>query len=142
MTTVLADAKLGVMVSDSALSDGTRVWSAKKVWRSRGHLLGFAGSTHFFKPIVDWFRSGGAPEELPGMGDASVLVLGPNGLFLMDHNSRLPQHIESGREAIGSGAQPAMAVHEALGWADARRAVLITCKHDASSRGPVRVYSL
>ncbi|HOX89916.1 MAG TPA: hypothetical protein PLN55_09920 [Burkholderiaceae bacterium] len=142
MTTVLADARLGVMVSDSSASDGTRVWVARKVWRVRGHLLGFAGSMHHFKPIVDWFRFGSTPEEVPNMGDASVLILGPTGLYLMDHNSKLPQYVESGREAIGAGAQSAIAVHEALGWADPRRAVRIVCKHDATSRPPVRLYRL
>lgn len=142
MTTVLADAKLGVMVSDSSASDGSRIWITKKVWRVRGHLLGFAGSMHFFQPIIDWFKAGAAPDAVPNMGDASVLILGAKGLYLMDHNSKLPQYITSGREAIGAGAQAAIAVHEALGWKDARRAVTITCKHDALSRPPVRLYRL
>lgn len=142
MTTVLADAKLGVMVSDSSASDGSRAWSTRKVWRVKGHLLGFAGSVHFFQPVVDWFKTSGTPETLPKVGDASVLILGPRGLYLIDHNSKLPQFVQSGREAIGSGAQSAIAVHEALGWTNPRRAVWVTCKHDAASRPPVRLYRL
>lgn len=53
-----------------------------------------------------------------------------------------PIHVQSGREAIGSGAMAALAVHEALDFADPARAVRVVCRHDAGSRGPVRVYHL
>ena len=142
MTTVLADANLGVMAADSSASDGTRVWVMRKVWRVRGHLLGFAGSTHNFKPFIDWFKVGGDPGDVPKLGDASVLILGSGGLYLMDSNSKLPQHIAGGREAIGTGAMAAIAAHEAMRWENPRRAVQIACKHDAASRPPVRVYRL
>lgn len=142
MTTVLADAKLGVMVADSSASDGSRVWTTRKVWRARGHLLGFGGTVPLFQPLVDWFKAAGPPEEMPNVGDVSMLILGPSGLYLIDCNSPLPQHVASGREAIGTGAQSAIAVHEALGWSNPRRAVQIACKHDAGSRPPVRLYRL
>jgi hypothetical protein len=44
MTTILADLKLGVMVADSSISDGDRVWSGRKVFRFKGTLLGFSGN--------------------------------------------------------------------------------------------------
>lgn len=33
MTSILADARLGVMVSDSSISDGDRVWLGRKTYR-------------------------------------------------------------------------------------------------------------
>lgn len=141
MTTILADAKLGVMVSDSRISDGDRVWSGRKVWRHDGHLIGVAGVWSSCLAFVDWFKSGrpaGVPVNVKG---ASMIVLAPQGLILFD-DDMMPQVIESGREAIGSGAKAAMCAYEALGWTDPARAVRIVCRHDASSGGPVRTYRL
>lgn len=141
MTTILADVKLGLMVADSRLSDGDRLWTGRKVWRHDGHLLGVAGVWSSCLAFVDWFKSGrpaGVPVAVKG---ASMLVMAPQGLILFD-DDMMPQVIESGREAIGSGAKAAMCAHEALGWADPARAVRIVCRHDAQSSGPVRTYKL
>ncbi len=43
MTTIVADWRFGVMVSDSSISDGDRIWLGRKVFRIREELLGFCG---------------------------------------------------------------------------------------------------
>ena len=140
MTTLLADAKLGVMVADSNVCDDDRVWSGRKVWRIRGALVGLAGADAEIQAFLDWYRAGmDGPVK---MGESAALILDGHGVHLFDANYERPQRIERGREAIGTGGKAAMCVHEALGFLDPRKAVRIVCKHDAGSRGPVRVYSL
>jgi ATP-dependent protease HslVU (ClpYQ) peptidase subunit len=140
VTTVLADLALGLMVSDSSVSDGDRVWSAKKVSRIGSALIGFAGQTQEFLWFADWWKRG-CPAEKPKFANSSALVLMPGRLVYFDFTC-VGQDIKSGREAIGSGAKAAMCAYEALGWADPKRAVQIVCRHDNGSRPPVRVYRL
>ena len=138
MTTILADTKLGVMVSDSNVSDEDRAWSRRKVWRIGGALVGVAGSTEHWLPLLDWLRHD-PDAEPPKFGDASLLILDRRGLRIYNC-SPFPERAQ--REAIGCGGKVAMAVYEALGWQDPAKAVRITCKHDAGSRAPVRLYRL
>lgn len=141
MTTVIADARLGVMVADSNVSDGERCGSMRKVWRIRGALVGCAGNLCDIEPFVQWVRDGADHLTRPRTPHLSALVLADDGLrhFVA---SDPPILVQSGREAIGSGAMAVLAVHEALDFSDPARAVRIVCKHDAGSRGPVRTYRL
>jgi ATP-dependent protease HslVU (ClpYQ) peptidase subunit len=143
MTTVLADAKLGVMVSDSSISDGTRVWSGKKVHRVRGHLIGLAGSVPQTDSFLAWYKRGGDWGKWHFKFDESyALILTPEGLFEFDQKAESLRHVDPGYEAIGSGAMAAIAAHDALCRQDPKKAVQIACKHDAGSRPPVRLYRL
>ena len=128
------------MVADSAVSDGDRVWTARKVWRIGDELVGIAGDYTECLQLIQWYRSA-MPDPPPRLKSAHLLVLSKRGLVSMDH-SMTPQEVRGGREAIGSGAKAAMSAYEALGWTDPKRAVQIVCKHDAASRPPVRVYYL
>lgn len=138
MTTILADARLGVLVADSMISDGDRRYAGKKVFRWRGALIGMAGDVGTFADALSWLKGELAA---PPTG-VSALLLTHAGLEVWDHNAPHPVRVPAGREAIGSGAKAAMCAYEALGWTDPRRAVRIVCKHDAGSLGPVRVYRL
>lgn len=140
MTTILSDYKLGIMVSDSSISDGDRVWGGKKVWRVKRTLVGLAGEDAQIQSFLAWYR-GGMKTKLD-MGTASALILRPDGLFFMDANYTEPTRLALGREAIGTGGKSAMCAYEALGFTDPKLAVRIVCKHDAASRAPVRSYSL
>lgn len=140
MTTILADLRLGVMVSDSNVSNGDRVWRSRKVWRSRGALLGFSGNVDEARAFLDWWRAGAIGKH-PGFAYSEALILSIDGVWHYSGN-RLPERIASGREAIGTGGKAAMAAYEALAWQEPRRAVRIACNHDSDSRAPVRVYSL
>jgi ATP-dependent protease HslVU (ClpYQ) peptidase subunit len=137
MSTVLADWHLGVMVADSNVSDGERCGRMRKVWRIRHALIGCAGTVAEIEAFVEWYRAG--MEGRSRFPSVSALVLSREGL-LHFAGSDMPIHVQSGREAVGSGAMAALAAYEAMGWTDPRRAVAIVCKHDAGSRGPVRVY--
>lgn len=137
MTTVLADARLGVMVSDSSATDDDRVWSERKVFRHKGALYGFAGNVDERLLFMEWIKGDGKVPAFSG----SCLMLSEGGLFLYD-STTMPQKIARGIEAIGTGAKAAMCAYEALGYADPKRAVSIVCKHDSGSRAPVRVYRL
>lgn len=140
MTTVLADAKLGLMVADSNISDDDRKWTGRKVFRGPGVLMGLAGVWHECLQLRDWYM-GGMVSAPPRLTNVSALILAHDGLFFVDEKL-VPQRIESGREAIGSGAKAAICAYEALGWKDPKKAVQIVCRHDAASRAPVRVYKL
>jgi hypothetical protein len=142
VTTILADAKLGVMVSDSAFSDGTRIWSGRKVYRIRDNLVGLGGAVPEFESFLAWYRGGEKGDPEFEFGESKALILTAKGLFIFDENGKRPQRVAGGREAIGTGAMAAISAHEALGWQDPRRAVRIACKHDSNSRSPVRVYRL
>ncbi len=139
MTTVLADAKLGVMVSDSAFNDGNCVGRMRKVWRVNGSLVGLSGNLDEFGPFLGWLKAG--MQDRPPKLSISALVLSPLGI-LHFAASGVPFAVQSRCEAIGSGAMAAKSAHEALDYADPRKAVHIVTKHDQNSRGPVRVYKL
>lgn len=137
MTTVLADASLGLMVSDSSATDDDRVWSERKVFRHKGALYGFAGNVDERLLFMEWIKGDGPAPAFTG----SCLMLSDGGLFLYD-STTMPQKVPRGIEAIGTGAKAAMCAYEALGHSDPAKAVKIVCKHDSGSRGPVRVYRL
>jgi hypothetical protein len=137
MTTVLADARLGVMLSDSSLSDDDRVWSGRKVFRHKGALYGFAGATDEIVEFMAWVKGG----KLPRFAHSDCLVLSNAGLAHYNH-STTPQSVSGGIEAIGTGAKAAMCAYEALSFTFPDRAVKIVCRHDSASRTPVRTYRL
>lgn len=142
MTTILADAKLGVMVADSNMTDGDRIWKVKKIHRIRGALVGLAGIMSEGQAFLRWFAAddGKAPEF--EFGGSTALVLDGGGLFLFDENTLGLTKVPGGIESAGSGAVAAIAAYEALGFQDPVRAVRIACKHDQGSRPPVRSYKL
>jgi hypothetical protein len=143
VTTVLADARLGVMVSDSNETDGDRTWSTKKVHRVNGALIGLAGVLHIDGDhFLDWYRAGMvAPPEFD-FEESTALILDHDGLWLFDSNCITIVRVTSGREAIGTGGKGAICAYEALGWTDPAKAVRIACRHDGGSRPPVRTYKL
>ena len=140
MTTILASAPLGLMLSDSSISDGDRVWVGRKVIRYKGSLFGFAGDCDEAVQFMDWWKAG-QTGKLPHFRNSCCLILSPSGLTHFDHGLTA-QKIPSGVETIGTGAKAAIAAFEALEYTNPRRAVALACKHDAGSRAPVRVYSL
>lgn len=129
------------MVSDSSASDDDRVWSVRKVFRSRGALIGISGQTDETALFMAWWR-GGMKAARPRFSHSDALILRPGELVHYSGATNVFEKVAAGREAIGSGGKAAMCAYEALGWSDPRRAVKIVCRHDAGSRAPVRVYRL
>lgn len=142
MTTVLADARLGVMVSDSCVTGGDRVWSGAKVFRVRGHLLGFAGDIAARTRFLAWWKRGGKEADAETFKGGQALVMTPAGKLIFYEGDDLPVDIPGGREAIGTGGKAAIAAYDALGWEDPKKAVAVACRYDSASRLPVRVYKL
>lgn len=140
MTTILADFRLGVMVADSSISDGDRVWSGLKVYRHKGAILGFAGDVDESLEFLKWWK-GGCKARHPKFSHSCALVLAESGLTQYAY-SLTPMPVKGGIEAIGSGGKAAICTYEALGFFDPVAAVKLVCKHDAGSRAPVRVYKL
>lgn len=137
ITTILADYKLGVMVSDSSVSDDDRVWVGKKVHRYKGVLYGLAGNVEEAIQFMDWVKGG----ERPKFSNSDCLALSESGL-LHYNRSIIPIPVKRGIETIGTGGKAAICAYEALGWTDPVLAVRIVCKNDSASRAPVRVYKL
>jgi hypothetical protein len=142
VTTILADARLGVIVADSCVSDDDRVWSVRKVVRSRGALIATAGDILQGRTFCAWWASGATEPPDFAFDDAEALVLDDSGLYVFDDNQLGLERVPCGRETIGTGGKTAIAVYEALRWQNPRRAVALACKYDKGSRPPVRVYKL
>lgn len=140
MTTVLADWHLGLMVSDSNVSDQDRHWIQRKVFRIRGALVGISGLLSQCQAFVTWYR-GGCEDKPPKLDQFAALVMSADGLLHYD-SSHIPVPVLSGREAIGSGAKAAMVGYELMGWKNPKQVVKVVCNHDANSRAPVRAYRL
>lgn len=140
MTTLLADWHKGVIVSDSAINDGDRVWSGRKVYRIGGSLLGFAGDVAEAHAMLAWLKAG-AQGKPPPFSNSQALLMNADGLFYYAQ-SKYGIAVDTGIEAAGSGAKAAMCAYEAMGFTDPKKAVSIVCKHDQNSRLPVRVYKL
>lgn len=142
MTTILADAKLKMMVSDSNVSDDDRSWSSRKVFRSRGALVGFAGEVLQWRYFLDWWKSGATESPDFPFEASAALVLDDSGLYLFDESTIQLTKVDGGREAVGTGGKAAIAAYQALGWKNPRKAVGIAVQHDAQSRAPIRAYRL
>jgi ATP-dependent protease HslVU (ClpYQ) peptidase subunit len=140
MTTILADLRKGLMVSDSAAGDGDRVWTVRKVWKLNGLLIGMAGSVAEHPDFLQWVRTG-CSGRAPRFKSSAALVMSADELLYFSGGCE-PMQVPSGIEAIGSGGKAAMCVYDALGFEDPAQVVRIVCKHDAGSRGPVKTYKL
>lgn len=140
MTTILADTHLAIMVSDSSISDGDRIWTGRKVYRHNGALIGFAGDVNQAEQFLHWWK-GSCTAKPPKFDRSQALVLSVHGLLAFNI-STVPEKVVAGREAIGSGSKAAMCAYQAMNWLNPVKAVSIVCNHDAGSRKPVRKYHL
>lgn len=139
MTTILCDAKKGIMLADSSISDDDRIWLDRKVYRVKGNLVGFAGDYEEGRIFLDWLRG---KRDKPKCKDISALMLTHEGLFIFEGAQMEPRKVERGIESIGTGAKAVICTYEALGFDDPKKAMKIVCKHDAGSRPPIRTYKL
>lgn len=139
MTTIAACPKLGVMVTDSNVTDTVQKWSERKVERIGDTLYGTCGDAVDGDKFYDWIRRG-AKGRKPKLDETefNALALNEHGLFWFDSKLHPVPHVEA--FAIGSGA---IAVRACLILgADLERAVAVACEVDAGSALPVQVYSL
>lgn len=137
MTTIVADARAGIMAADSDWTDGDACGVTRKVFRIRGALVGFAGTLRDIETVRAWFRSGFKGE--PPDTDVSALILRRSGISVWNSvNGELPEGHH--QFAIGTGAMCARGAMAA--GATCAQAVRIAIRIDANSSGRVRVYKL
>lgn len=139
MTTILADAKKGVMVCDSKATFGGEWFPCQKVFASDGELFGFAGTQSEGLRWLDWYTNG-QRGKMPSISNVSIIILGKeHGVRLVEGSGSI-FCVERPFYAIGSGGMAAMAAH--MAGADAKKAVEIACKIDAGSGGDIVVHKL
>lgn len=138
MTTIVACAKHGVMVSESKCTGPGGDWmSVIKVFRAGDALVGTAGDAAAGELWLEWLRVG--KQGKPPKGEVSMLILRKTGVAVIEP-SGYELRIERGFHAVGSGAHAALgALHAGASPADAVR---IACKVDAQSGGRVRTVRL
>lgn len=138
MTTIAADFRSGVMVSDSRTSIGSAWVPSTKVQRINGELIGCAGTVSDIQRWQKWYQ-GGKRGARPKCEDFCALVLRKDGLFyIYDGGHELL--IERGFHAVGSGGDAANGA--LLAGVDAHKAVEIACQVDSGSGGDICVFNL
>lgn len=138
MTTIFADAKSGVMVTDSKCTSAEVWYPMTKVHRVGKELVGLAGSVKESLAWLEWYRAGKKGVR-PKLENFQGLCLRHDGLYELGPDG-LVQLVERGFHGIGSGGGYAVAAF--MAGADAERAVHIACGIDVGSGGDVVVHSL
>jgi hypothetical protein len=138
MTTILADAKAGVMVCDTKCVDGNVWFPLTKVVRVGKELVGMAGDVKEGRAWLKWYQ-GGKKGPRPKLEDFAALSLREDGVYSVEADG-LELLIERGFYAVGSGGACAMAAF--MAGADAETAVRIACQIDTGSGGDVIVHRL
>lgn len=137
MTTIAADARAGLMVSDSQWTDGDARGVARKVFRIRGALIGFAGALGEIEMACEWFKAEFAG-AFPDVGVTALILRDRTLSTWTFHDGEIL--VRQPQFAIGTGGQCARAAMAA--GADCIKAVRIACAIDANSGGRLRVYRM
>lgn len=149
MTTVAADLKEGIMVSDSQVTVEHKgfAYPAVKIVKKGGLLIGAAGHggdcTRFMKWAAGKFQDKEPKwEEQAGLEDSVVgIVLKDDGIYIWSQGDPEPERIEAEQFAVGSGGKAARAAM--VMGADVVKAVEIACQVDAMySSLPVQILRL
>jgi ATP-dependent protease HslVU (ClpYQ) peptidase subunit len=139
MTTIFADAKAGVMVADSMISNGEQWWTDPgKVVRVNGELIGFCGVVAEGERWLAWFKAG-QHGPMPKVQGANALILGPTGLRILDSTGG---YVSISRGFMGTGSGGACATAAYMAGADAETAVYIATQIDPNSGGDVIAHKL
>jgi ATP-dependent protease HslVU (ClpYQ) peptidase subunit len=139
MTTILADAKRGVMVCDSKATFGSEWFPVQKVFRHEHELFGFAGTQSEGIRWLDWYANG-QRGKMPSIANVGIMILSAaEGVRLVEGSGTLFS-VERHFYAVGSGSTAAMGAF--MAGADAKKAVEIACKIDAGSGGDIVVHKL
>lgn len=126
------------MAADSRVNLDTHHFTAKKIKRAKGVLIGTAGDHAQCVAFEAWYFAGGDGKK-PIFDESEALVLAPDGVWFFD--SLCSAHkIESGIYAIGSGADAARGA--LMAGATPRQAVQIACAIDSQSGPPITTLKL
>lgn len=138
MTTIAADHRSGVMVSDSRCVEGGTWFPCTKVFRIGAELVGCAGDVNEWQQWLKWYRAG-RKGAMPKLTEFSALILRSEGLYGFGDDG-CEMLMERGFHAVGSGHHAALAAL-ILGH-DAKAAVEVACEVDSGTGGEIRVYNL
>ena len=140
MTTIAADFRAGVMVSDSRGADAETWVPTTKVFRFGDELIGFSGCLKEREKWLTW-HNGGRVGRFPRMrkDEFNAVILRPSGVYDLADDGH-EQLMERGFHAVGSGSLAALAAL-LLGF-DAEMAVTVACQIDANTGGDLQVYRL
>lgn len=138
MTTILADAKKGVIVCDSKTTLGPVWFDSTKVHRIGADLIGFAGQRSEALKWLDWYANGKRGPQ-PKITNSEAVILSSEGVIYIDGTGE-SNPIERGFMGIGSGGPCAMAA--LMAGADPKKAVEIACRIDSASGGEIFVHKL
>lgn len=138
MTTIFADAKTGVMVSDSKCSGDGSWYPVTKVFRVGDELVGIAGSLKEGRAWLKWYAAGKKGVR-PKLESFVALSLRKEGLYELC-NDGLELLVERGFLGVGSGGPCATAAF--MAGASPVRAVEIACLVDLGSGGDVVLHKL
>jgi len=140
MTTIAADARTGVIVSDSKMSlTSSDVWLVvRKIHRHKADLIGISGDVEAEMKWLDWLSSG-RKGRMPSNSGIEALILRKEGLFYL-LGPATEFKIERGWHAIGSGG--GLALGAMSHGASAEEAVAIACQHDLGSGGDLQIFNL
>lgn len=146
MTTIVATPQ--ALYSDSNVTDGTAVFSAQKIYRLRGKLVGCAGDGPMIGFFLDAFKRGTkrvkmSPEYKASIPederDFSALIVDEHGMWHLD-NTFTADLVQELFMAVGTGADAARGAM--MAGATPEEAIEIACKIDSASRGPVQALFL
>lgn len=142
MTVVVASVSEGRMCSDSmALDSDEETWMpCVKVFRARGHLIGFAGTLADIRPLVAWYRK--HPDrrgDPPATDGTEMLILTADGLKAWTREEGF-HDLDGDRHAIGAGKQAALVAMDMGG--DTKTAAQMAVKHCVRCAGRIVVRSL
>jgi hypothetical protein len=138
LTTIAADVRTGIMVSESRCTNGSTWVPSTKIYRIGDELIGIAGAVIDEQKWLKWHRSGRKGPR-PKLEAFSALILRKGELYEADAQG-LEMLIERGFHAIGSGGAAATAVM--LAGHEAEEAVRIACLVDAGSGGDLQIHRL
>lgn len=138
MTTIVADARVGVMVCDSRTTVGETWHPSTKVWRWGSELVGCAGTDDNIQRWRKWYE-GGKRGARPKCENFCALILRDSGVWYA-YDGGHECLIERGFHGIGTGGPSAIAVM--LAGHDAKMAVEIACQVDVASGGEVILHRL
>lgn len=147
MTTIIADAKRKVIVSDSRITtqSGLTQYAAEKVYRVGKSIYGEAGDNENGLKFRRWVLDGQPKKGRPAFGNTTddefcVLEIDREGMWMWDQ-TMVRQKLLEDVFAVGSGAKIALYAIKVLGKS-AEEAIEEAAKIDMHTAPPVQCLSL
>lgn len=130
MTVIAWDGR--TLAADKRVSFQGLALTTTKITRANGCLVGLCGDGPSSQQMLEWFRAGAVPEDLPACQRSddwgSLLVIRPNGAVHKYERGPYPLALEDRAVAIGSGRDFALAAMHC--GKSAREAVEIACIYE------------